>query len=51
MKKNGKGEDVRVLGWRKGREYVMVSDCPKRLMQFAEIMDTTEYLTEDKKGK
>ena len=36
---------MKVIGWIKGKERVMVTDCPNKLMQFSEIMDRTEYVS------
>ena len=37
---------MKVLGWKKGKERVIVTDDPKKLEVFAEMMDRTEYVHE-----
>jgi len=42
---------VKIIGWKKGKERVMVTDDPVKLTMFAEIMDRTEYMDEQQKGE
>ena len=37
---------MKVIGYRKGKERVIVTDDPIKLKVFAEVMDRTEYVHE-----
>ncbi len=42
---------MKVIGWRKGKERVLVTDDPKKLEAFSELMDRTEYIFEQTEGE
>jgi hypothetical protein len=36
---------VKIVGYRKGKEYAITTDDPQRLEAFANMMERTEYIT------